>query len=55
MEEKGEVIIYKVECGDTEIEVRLEDQNVWLMQGQMVELFLQTKQNISLHIINIFN
>lgn len=55
MEGKGEIIIYKVESGDTDIEVRLEDQNVWLTQGQMVELFLQTKQNISLHIRNIFN
>lgn len=55
MEEKGDIIIYKGESGDTEIEVQLEDQTVWLTQSQMVELFQQTKQNISLHIRNIFN
>ena len=55
MEEKGDVIIYEGESGDTEIEVQLQDQTVWLTQSQMVELFRQTKQNISLHIRNIFN
>jgi len=36
------------------IMVRIEDETVWLTQSQMVELFDSTKQNISLHINNIF-
>ena len=36
------------------IEVRVEDESVWLTQAQMLELFNSTKQNISLHINNIF-
>ena len=36
------------------LEVRMEDETVWLTQAQMVELFCSTKQNISLHINNIF-
>jgi len=39
---------------DLFIEVRVEDESVWLTQGQMLELFNSTKQNISLHINNIF-
>jgi hypothetical protein len=53
--EKAEIVIYK-ESDSTEfqIEVRVEDETVWLTQGQMVNLFIATKQNISLHINNIF-
>ena len=36
------------------LEVRLEDDTVWLTQAQMATLFNQTKQNISLHINNCF-
>lgn len=36
------------------MEVRLEQETVWLTQAQMVELFKSTKQNISLHINNIY-
>lgn len=39
---------------DQPIEVRLESDSVWLSQAQMVELFEKTKQNVSLHIRNIF-
>ena len=55
-EERGysEIILYQTEDGTTKIEVRLEDETVWLSQAQMVELFQTTKQNISLHITNIF-
>lgn len=48
------VIIYKTEDGQTSVDVKIENENVWLTQGQMQELFNQTKQNISLHINNIF-
>ena len=53
--EQGEIVIYKT--NDTkkfQLEVRVEDETVWLTQAQMVELFNSTKQNISLHINNIF-
>ena len=36
------------------LEVRLHDETVWLTQQQMTELFKTTKQNVSLHINNIF-
>ena len=36
------------------LEVRIQDETVWLTQQQMAELFLTTKQNVSLHINNIF-
>jgi hypothetical protein len=54
--EKAEIIIYKEEANqsDFQIEVRVEDETVWLTQAQMVNLFDATKQNISLHISNIF-
>lgn len=55
MKEKGDVIFYESGSGDAQIEVRLEDETVWLTQSQMQELFRQTKQNMSLHINNIFN
>ncbi len=50
----SEIILYQTETGDTRIEVRLENETVWLSQQQMAELFQTTKQNISLHIKNIF-
>ncbi|MCB0596447.1 MAG: virulence RhuM family protein [Lewinellaceae bacterium] len=50
----SEILIYQTERGNTKIEVILEDETVWLTQNQMMELFQTTKQNISLHIKNIF-
>ena len=50
----NEVIIYKTKDKKTQIEVRFENNTVWLTQQQMAELFRQTKQNISLHINNCF-
>jgi hypothetical protein len=52
--QKGEIIIYQSEEGKTKIEVRLEDDNVWLTQKMMAELFQTTPQNITLHLKNIF-
>jgi len=54
MKEKGEILIYDSGMGNAQIEVKLEDETVWLTQVHMQELFQQTKQNISLHIKNIF-
>jgi hypothetical protein len=53
--EKAEIIIYKESVSpDFQIEVRVEDETVWLSQLQMAELFEATKQNISLHVNNVF-
>lgn len=51
---KNEIIIYQTQDGQTKIDVRIENETVWLTQNQMAELFQTSKQNISLHIKNIF-
>jgi death-on-curing family protein len=51
---KGEVVIYKSPEGDTEINVSLKDETVWLNINQMVSLFQRDKSVISRHISNIF-
>ena len=48
------MLIYQTEDGQTKIETLMVDETVWLTQAQLVELFQTTKQNISLHIRNIF-
>lgn len=50
----GDLLFYQTEDGLTRVEVRLQQDTVWLSQTQMAELFQTTKQNISLHINNIF-
>lgn len=50
----NEILIYQTEDGSTKIQVQLTDNTVWLTQADMTELFQTTKQNISLHIKNIF-
>jgi len=52
--ENGEIILYQPDERSTSLEVRIDDETVWLSQNQMVELFSSTKQNVSLHINNIF-
>ncbi|WP_165071290.1 virulence RhuM family protein [Desulfovibrio sp. ZJ200] len=51
---QGEILIYQSGEGQTRIEVRLEDETVWLSQQQMAELFQTTRANITLHIGNIY-
>ena len=51
---KGEVIVYQAEDGNVKLDVRLENETVWLTQPLMAELFQTTQQNISQHIQNIF-
>lgn len=53
--DSSEIIIYQTQDGLTKIDVRMENETLWLTQMQMAELFQTTKQNISLHINNIFN
>jgi hypothetical protein len=52
--DNSEIIIYQAEDGHTKIDVRVEDETVWLTQAQMVDLFQTTKQNISLHLKNAY-
>lgn len=51
---KDEIILYQPNELIERIEVRIDDETVWLTQQQMALLFNQTKQNISLHINNCF-
>ena len=53
MENQGEVILYQPD-NEVKLEVRLEEETVWLTQAQMAELFQTSKQNVSLHTNNIF-
>ena len=50
---KGEIVMYQPD-ETIRLEVRVEDETVWLTQQQMADLFYATKQNISFHINNIF-
>jgi hypothetical protein len=51
---KNELMLYRSDTLNESIEVKIEDETVWLSQQQMSRLFKQTKQNISLHINNCF-
>ena len=53
MQQTGEIILYQPN-ENVQLEVRLEEETVWLTQQQMTLLFETTKQNVSLHINNIF-
>ena len=55
MEERyGEILIYQTEDGLTNINVKLQDDTVWLTQQQLVELYQSSKSNVSEHIKHIF-
>jgi len=51
----SEFLFYQTADGRTRLRVRMEGETVWLSQRDMVELFQTTKQNISLHIQNLFD
>ncbi len=53
-EKTSDILMYQAEDGVTRIGVRLQDETVWLTQAAMTELYQTTKQNISLHLKNIF-
>ena len=52
--QKGEIIIYTSEDGSVSLDTKLENETIWLTQDMMTKLFETTKQNISLHINNIY-
>ena len=53
-ENNTQIIIYQTESGVTKLEVRLENETVWLSQKLMAALFQTTPQNITIHLKNIF-
>ena len=53
-EKNGEIIIYQSEDGVVQLDVRLENETVWLSQDQLCLLFNKAKSTISEHISNIF-
>ena len=52
--QKDEIIIYQSDDKSLHLEVRIEDETVWLNQAQMAELFQTTTQNITIHIRKIY-
>lgn len=54
MEEKDNTVIYQSDDGKTKIDVKLENETVWLSQQQMAELFTTSRTNIIEHINNIY-
>ena len=53
LNEQNNFIMYTTDDGKVDIEVRLEDENVWLTQNSMAELFDTTRNNMTMHIRNI--
>ena len=52
--QKGEILFYQREDGSAQIDVRLEEDTVWLTQAQLVILYQSSKANVSEHIKHIF-
>lgn len=53
-ENKGQIILFQTEDGQTKLEVQLQDETVWLTIDQMAELFQRNRSTISRHIKNVF-
>ena len=54
MNENNQIIIYQTEDGQTQVDVRMENETVWLTQAQMAELFHTDRTSIVRHINNIY-
>lgn len=54
-EQKGEFLVYQTEDGRVKLDVRLQDETIWLTQPMLAELFQTSQQNISQHIQNVFS
>lgn len=54
MQNKGEIVFYQTQDGETKLSVNLQDETVWLSLDQMAELFQRDKSTISRHIKNVF-
>jgi hypothetical protein len=53
MQKHGEILIYRTPKGNTKIDVRLQNETIWLNQKQIADLFQTTVPNINMHIKNI--
>ena len=54
MNDRGNIVIYQTKDGKTSIDVKLEDETVWLTQAQMAELFQKDRTVIGRHINNVY-
>lgn len=54
MELNNKIVIYQTEDGQTTVDVRMDENTVWLSQAQMAELFQKDQSVIALHISNVF-
>jgi prophage maintenance system killer protein len=54
MNENNQIIIYQTEDGQTQVDVRMENETVWLTTNQMAMLFEREESNIRRHVINVF-
>ena len=54
MKEDQKIVIYQTPDGKTQIDVRLEDETVWLTQTQMAQLFKSSRTNVLEHIQHIY-
>ena len=54
MDKENKLILYKDEEGRVSVNVRFADEDVWLTQAQLVEIYQSSKSNISEHLTNIF-
>src|SRR5574344_129192 len=54
-EDKGEIFVYQNDDGSLKLDVKLQDETVWLSQSQLVQLYASSKANVSEHIKNIFD
>jgi hypothetical protein len=52
-ENKSQIIIYQTENGEKKLDVRFQDETVWITQKLMAELFQTSSQNITIHLKNI--
>ena len=55
MENKTDVLIYQMEDGNVKVDVRLEDETVWMNQKSIADLYQRSTQNITMHIKNIYS
>ena len=55
MEENNSILIYQTEDGTTKVDVRLENETVWMTQKAIAELYQKNVRTINDHIINIYN
>ena len=55
MQDNGNIVVYVDDNGKPQVDVRFQDETVWLTQAQLVDLYQSSKANVSEHIKNIFD